>query len=210
MHAGFPIFTKEIQQVLSIAINNNNVSGYIDFIGGKLVAKGMASLLELGFAAVLHDGLLDITPKITGREFVEDNFIITDPLRPEKKIYYQGKFLFRTDKPGDDMNVLLKFCPDPQKLDRVWKSGGELKADMVVHAEDLSEEEAQRLEDDPTQVDLVIAFKDVSAVLGLLKRPEVDVPQLLLENLVHVRGSTGHFFKFGAIARDVTLAFGLG
>ena len=59
------------------------------------------------------------------------------------------------------------------------------------------------LEQDPDQVDLVIRFRDAKAILDLAQRPDADVVQLLLENLVQITGNFGHMFKFGAIGKNV-------
>jgi len=75
-----------------------------------------------------------------------------------------------------------------------------------VTTEALSETEADRIERDPNAVDLMIRFKDTQAILGLAGRPNVDVAQLLIENLVQITGNFGHMFKFGAIGMNVQMA----
>ena len=67
----------------------------------------------------------------------------------------------------------------------------------------MSESKADQIEQDPDQVDLVIRFKDAKAIIGLAERPDADVVQLLLENLVQITGNFGHMFKFGAIGKNV-------
>jgi hypothetical protein len=78
-----------------------------------------------------------------------------------------------------------------------------------VTSEVLNEKEADRLEQDLSGVDLVIRFRDVPSIVGLLGRKEVDIVGLLLENVVQLTGNTGHLFKLGAIGADIELALGL-
>jgi negative regulator of genetic competence, sporulation and motility len=73
----------------------------------------------------------------------------------------------------------------------------------VVDTKVLSEAEANRIEQNPDKVDLVIRFRDAQAILNLAQRPDADVVQLLLENLVQISGNFGHMFKFGAIGKHV-------
>ena len=54
--------------------------------------------------------------------------------------------------------------------------------------------------------DLIIRFKDVKAILGLIEKPDADVVQLLLENQVQLSGNFGHMFKFGAIGESAQQA----
>ncbi len=42
MHAAFPRFTNEIDQVMKHGFNTSKASVFLDRVGGKLVAKGMA------------------------------------------------------------------------------------------------------------------------------------------------------------------------
>jgi hypothetical protein len=67
----------------------------------------------------------------------------------------------------------------------------------------LKENQADRIEKDQDQVDLVIRFKDVKSIKGLLKQPDVDMVDLLLNNVVQLTGNIGHLFKLGAIAQNV-------
>ena len=203
MHAGFPRFTKEINQLMQRGFKNGDVSGFFDQAGGKLLAKGMATLLKLGFGFVMRDSLLSKEQSEKAMAFFKDNFVISDPNAEGGRGYYQGKFLIRTRKPDDDMNVWLKFCPEPEKLFEETASGKELHPLAVVSTEALSEEEAERIEKDPDQVDLVIRFKDSQSIVELLGRPDVDMVGLLLENLVQMTGNVGHLFKIGAIAANL-------
>jgi hypothetical protein len=132
---------------------------------------------------------------------------ILDPSVDGGKRYYQGKILFRTDKEGDDMNVLLKFCPEPDKLYKKTIFGRFPDPGRVISTEVLDEKEAARIEKDPDKVDVVIYFKDVKSLLGM--KPDMELTDLLLNNLMHIKGNVGHLFKFGSIATNIKLAFGL-
>jgi hypothetical protein len=213
MHAGFPCFSPQLQKVVKLGANTRDDSGefpiILDKVGGRLVASGMAVLVKLGFGVLLRNGLLDEKQSKKAGEFFEENFVITDPQAPGGKRYYQGKFLIRTRKRKDDMNVYLKFCPDPDDLYCKTPFGEALNPFAVVGTETLSEKVAQQIENDPDKVDLVINFKDVESILGLIGREEVDIVGLLLENLVQLKGNVGHLFKLGAIGSNIELELGL-
>ncbi len=204
MHAAFPRFTNEIDQVMKHGFNTSKASVLLDRVGGKLVAKGMAFLLELVFGLLVLKDLPDKSQK-----FFDENFVIVDPDTAGGKRYYQGKFLIRTRKLEDDMNVLLKFCPDPDELFIGSHSKGVLNPLAVVSTKTLTEEKADKIEKNPDKVDLVIRFKDVESIMQLLKRPDADMVGLLLENLVQLTGNVGHLFKIGAIAANVEQALDL-
>ncbi len=204
MHAAFPRFTNEIDQVIKHSFNISEASMLLDRVGGKLLAKGMAFLLELVFGLLV---LKDLPDK--SRKFFDENFVILDPDTAGGKRYYQGKFLIRTRKPEDDMNVWLKFCPDPDKLFIGSPSKEVLNPLAVVSTKTLTEERADKIQKDPDKVDLVIRFKDVESIMQLLKRPDADMVGLLLENLVQLTGNVGHLFKIGAIAANVEQALDL-
>jgi hypothetical protein len=204
MHAAFPRFTNEIDHVMKHCFNTSKASMILDRVGGKLVAKGMAFLLELVFGLLVLKDLPDKSQK-----FFDENFVIVDPEIDGGKRYYQGKFLIRTRKPDDDMNVLLKFCPDPDELFIGNPSKGVLNPLAVVSTKTLSEEKADKIEKNPDKVDLVIRFKDVESIMQLLKRPDADMVGLLLENLVQLTGNVGHLFKIGAVAANVEQALDL-
>jgi hypothetical protein len=209
MHAGFPRFTNEINQAMQRGLKDDDVTRFFEQAGGRLLAKGMATLLKLGFGFVMRDSLLSEEQSQKALAFFNDNFVISDPDAEGGRKYYQGKFLIRTRKPDDDMNVWLKFCPEPEELFKETASGKELHPLAVVSTEALSEEEAERIEIDPDQVDLVIRFKDSQSIVGLLGRPDVDMVGLLLENLVQMTGNVGHLFKIGAIAANLERALDL-
>jgi len=203
MHAAFPRFTNEIDQVMKHSFNVSKASVLLDRFGG-VVAEGMAFLLKLVFGLLVLKDLPDKSQK-----FFEENFVIVDPEIDGGKRYYQGKFLIRTRKPEDDMNVLLKFCPDPDELFIGSSSKGILNPLAVVSTKTLTEEKADKIEKNPDKVDLVIRFKDVESIMQLLKRPDADMVGLLLENLVQLTGNVGHLFKIGAIAANVEQAIDL-
>ena len=211
MHAGFPCFTREMNTVLRLGAREGegDMPHLLDRVGGTLLAHGMAVLLKLGFGFIMRDSLLDEEQDRKARDFFRENFEIRDPGAPNGTRYYQGKFLIRTKKPGDDMNVYLRFCPRPEALFKRTPSGRTLQPSAVVSVEALTEEEAERVEGDPGQVDMVIRFKDLKAITGLVGRPDVDVIQLMLENVVQMSGNVGHLFKFGAIAKNIELALGV-
>lgn len=213
MHAGFPCLMPNLQKTLKLGATTGVASGELpDFLNqasGRLLAEGMAVLLKLGFGFLLRDCHLDEKQSKKANAFFEENFVIIDPNAPGGQRYYQGKFLIRTSKADDDMNVLLKFCPEPDKLYIDTPFGKALNSLAVVATEVMNESKADRLQHEPGQVDLLIRFKDVESIVGLLGRQGVDIVGLLLENLVQMTGHVGHLFKLGAIATDVQLSLDL-
>ncbi|WFP49274.1 hypothetical protein PL263_14340 [Methylomonas sp. EFPC3] len=210
MHAGFPCLLPNLQKTLKLganaAIDAGELPAVLDKAQGRLLAGGMAVALRLGFGYLLRDCQLDAAQAAKANAFFEENFIIIDPLAPGGQRYYQGKFLIRTSRRGDDMNVLLKFCPNPDALYIDTPFGRALNSLALVATEVLDENQADRIENDPSQVDLVVRFKDVQSIIGLLGRSGVDIVGLLLENLVQLTGHVGHLFKLGAIATDIQLS----
>jgi len=213
MHAGFSCLLPGLQQTLKLGANTAVAAGelpaFLDRAGGRLLANGMAVLLRLGFGYLLSGSLVDEAHSKKAQAFFEENFVIADPNAPGGLRYYQGKFLIRTNKRGDDMNVLLRFCPDPGQLYVDTPFGRALNRLAVVDTRVMAESEADRIEQDPAQVDLVIRFRDVESILGLLRRPDADIVGLLLENLVQLTGHVGHLFKLGAIGTDIQLSLDL-
>jgi len=209
MHAGFPCFSQDIQQVMRLGAGDREVPELVDSIAGPVLAAGMAVLLKLGFGYVLRDCLLNKEQSEKAMAFFDENFIFTDPNAVNGQRYYQGKFLLRTRKPGDNMNVWLRFCPEPDDLfiDSIF--GRTINSLKVVETEVVDEDEAARLERDPDKVDLVIRFKDIDSIVGLVGREDVDIVGLLLENVVQLSGNVGHLFKLGAIAKNIELELGL-
>lgn len=210
MHAGFPCFTRDIQEVMRLGANNAELPDKLESLGGTILASGMAVLLKLGFGFFMRDSLLDEERSQNALNFFNNNFVFTDPKSPTGESYYQGKFLIRTRKPGDNMNVYLKFCEDPADLFTDTPFGRCLNPLAVVSTEVLNEDEAQHIESDPDKVDLVIRFKDINSIIGLIGRDDVDIVGLLLENVVQLTGNVGHLFKLGAIAKDTEIELGLG
>lgn len=201
MHAGFPQVVPGIFRTLNSGVQNDAyLKAMLSQAGGHMVAEGMALALRLGFGVILHDGLLDKGQSRRAAEFFSDNFVITDPAETDGKRYYQGRFLIRTRRAGDDMNVLLAFCPNLDELYSQTPWGPCLDPLAVVHTRVMTEEEAERME---REVDLVIRFKDAETILGLIGQPNVDIVGLLLQNLVQLTGNVGHLFKLGAIGADV-------
>lgn len=209
MHATIPALPDGIHYILKSGIqlgeSTGNLGGMLNRMEGTMLAAGMAVMIKLGFGFLINPGLSESQAKKAQR-FFENNFVIKDPNVPGGIRYYQGKILVRTRKPQDDMNVLIKFCPDPKALFIQTPFGKQLNPVAIVTTEALSEAHAEQIEHDPNKVDLVIRFKDTQAILGLAERPDADVVQLLLENLVQITGNFGHMFKFGAIGKNVQMA----
>ncbi|MER0214840.1 MAG: hypothetical protein DU481_01315 [Nitrosomonas sp.] len=209
MHATIPALPGGIHYILKSGIElgeaDGTLSGLLNRMEGTMLAAGMAVMIKLGFGFLINPGLTESQAK-KAQHFFENNFVIKDPNVTGGIRYYQGKILIRTRKPQDDMNVLIKFCPDPEALYIQTPFGRQLNPAAIVTTEALSEAEADRIERDPNAVDLMIRFKDTQAILGLAGRPNVDVAQLLIENLVQITGNFGHMFKFGAIGMNVQMA----
>ena len=201
MHATIPSLPQGIHQLMRSGLKtgelNGELEGLLDRAGGRMLAKGMAILIKAGFGFLVCEGLDDEKAK-KAQAFFEENFIMRDPNAEGDIRYYQGQFLIRTKKPEDDMNVYIRFCPDPDSL----YLGNRLNPVAIVTTEAISEAEADEIERDPDRVDLIIRFKNIKAILGLVERPDADVVQLLLENLVQITGNFGHMFKFGAIGKS--------
>lgn len=201
MHAGFPQISPSILQTINAGMQGEaNLKGMLAKSGGHLVAEGLALALQLGFAVVMRDGLLDKAQSLRAQTFFTDNFEIHDSEAPGGIRYYQGRFLIRTRRAGDDMNVLLEFCPDPEHLYYAMPWGRSLDSFAVVKTRVMNENDADGLE---RHVDLVIRFKDAETILGLIGQPNVDIVGMLLQNLVQLTGNVGHLFKLGAIGADV-------
>jgi len=205
MHAAFPGVTQGIHEVMRLGAREGKIPGLPEQVGGTFLAHGMALLLKVGFGFLLRDSLLNKKQAEKAEKFFRENFEITDPQAEGGKRYYQGKFLIRTNKPGDDMNVYFRFCPKPEALYKKTPFGKALDSSAVVSAEALTEEEAAKIEKDPDRVDMVLRFKDVKSIVGLVGRSEFDTASLLLENIVQITGNTVHLFKFGAIAKNIEL-----
>lgn len=206
MHATLPALPQGIHQILrngfQVGEASGNLANLLSRAEGKLLANGMAILIKLGFGFLISEGLSETKAK-QAQDFFQDNFVIKDPLVTGGIRYYQGKILIRTRKPEDDMNVLIRFCPNTDALYIDTPLGKRFNPGAIVETKVLSEEEADQIEQNPDKVDLVIRFKDAKSILDLAERPDADVVQLLLQNLVQITGNFGHMFKFGAIGKNV-------
>lgn len=206
MHATLPAMPQGIQHILKSGIQfgeaSGDLAGLLSQAEGIILANGMAVLIKLGFGFLINEGLSDSKAE-QALNFFQDNFVIKDPMAAGGIRYYQGKILIRTRKSQDDMNVLIQFCPDSDALYIETPIGKQFNPCAIVETKVLSGHEADLMEQNPDKVDLVIRFKDTKAILDLAQRPDADVVQLLLENLVQITGNFGHMFKFGAIGKNV-------
>ncbi|MCP5251655.1 MAG: hypothetical protein H6939_08055 [Burkholderiales bacterium] len=206
MHATLPALSDGIHHLLKTGLQlgekQPELAKLLSKAEGKILAGGMAALIKLGFGFLISEGLSE-SKAAQAQAFFQDNFVIKDPYAPHGIRYYQGKILIRTRKPDDDLNVLIRFCPNPSELYLDTPLGKRFNPCAVVDTKVLSETEANRIEQNPDKVDLVIRFRDAQAILSLAQRPDADVVQLLLENLVQISGNFGHMFKFGAIGKHV-------
>jgi len=208
MHATIPALPEGIQHIIQSGFEdgqrNGKLVGLLDRAEGRILASGMAVVVKLGFSFLNNEAFTSSKAK-ESQQFFEDNFIIKDPHAPDGHRYYQGQFLIRTRKAEDDMNLWIRFCPNPDTLYIQTPLGRFLNPAAVVYVRPMNEAEAEEIEHDPSRCDLLIRFKDTKAILGLLQRPDTDVVQLLLENLVQITGNFGHMFKFGAIGNNARI-----
>ena len=213
MHAGLSCYSNSINEVIRLGeragLDFSNFSKLFNRSSGILMAEGMALLVKLGFAYLIRDSLLSKSDAKKSATFFDENFVIDDPNAKGGHRYYQGRFLIRTRKAKDDMNVLIRFCPDPDDLYFQTPFGKALNPKALLSTSTLSEKEAEELAINPDKVDLVIQFKDVESILSLIGRDDVDIVGLLLENLVQLKGNVGHLFKLGAIAKNIEMELGL-
>ena len=183
---------------------------------GRLVAKIMALLIEHGFQA-----FATVDALVKKNSFFEENFVILDD-RGEEDLY-RGKFLIRTMQPEDQMNVWFGFLQGDgllaplsniaRKLRRKTEDRIDfysiLRSTDLVSAKTLSEDEADEYENDPDRVDLVLRFKDISSIYGLLQSRNLDTVDLMFKNLLQIYGNQNHMYKLGAISGNLQLALGL-
>ena len=188
---------------------------FFTVLEGKVVAKVMALLIEHGFQA-----FATIDAVIRKNSFFEDNFMILDD-RGEEALY-QGKFMIRTRQPGDQMNVWFGFLQGNGLLAslgnfaKIVRDKTEdridlysiLKSTNLVSTKTLSEAEADQYENDPARVDLVLRFKDIESIYGLLQSQGLDMVDLMFKNLLQIYGNQNHMYKLGAITRNLQLALG--
>jgi len=191
-------------------------SDFFKVLEGKLEAKVMALLIEHGFQA-----FATIDAVIKKDSFFEENFVILDD--NGKEALYQGKFLIRTREPGDQMNVwfgflqgngllapLIDFAKKIRaKTDDRIDFYSILKSTDLVSTKTLSEAEADQYENDPERVDLVLRFKDIPSIYGLLQSQNLDMVDLMFKNLLQIYGNQNHMYKLGSITKNIQLALGL-
>ena len=190
-------------------------SNFFTALEGKLVANVMAILIEHGFQAFSA-----INAVIKKESFFEDNFIILDD--HGKEALYKGKFLIRTRQPGDQMNVWFGFlqgnrllAPLSYLLKKIRDKTDDridfysvLKSMNLVSTKTLSEKKADRYENDPDRVDLVLRFKDIPSIYGLLQSKNLDMVNMMFKNLLQIYGNQNHMYKLGSITRNLQLARG--
>lgn len=211
MHAGFPKFPKELNLLLERTDlaslvkpaplssplawlkERFNLSDPLERAKGRILANAIAGLVNTAIPALFL---------VKGEALFEKNFLFVNPDDEDNPWYYQGRFLIRTKKAGDDMNVWLRFCPEPDRL----YQGGFFNRLAIVKAVALDEGEADAVERDPDKVDLVIRFKDSGAILNLVREGQADVVDMLLKNVVQLTGNVGHLFKLGAVAKGLESA----
>ncbi len=183
---------------------------------GKIVAKVMAMLIEHGFQAF---STLDSLVK--RNSFLEENFIIKDDNGNDA--LYRGRFLIRTQQPDDQMNVWFGFLQskwlfDPfiRFLKRIRNITGDridiysfLLSTKLVSTKTLSEKKADKYENDSDSVDLVLRFKDIPTIYGLLQSQNLDIVDLMFKNLLQIYGNQNHLYKLGSITKNLQLALGL-
>lgn len=205
MHATIPTLPQGIHYLMHSGFDRTRLPQLIEQISGHILAETIAVAIKLGFGFLVLGGLGDAQSR-KAEAFFDENFVMRDPNAPNGIRYYQGKFLIRTKQPGDGMNVYIRFCSKPDNLYLDTPFGKRLNPLAIVHTEAISEADADAIEHDPERMDMVIRFRDIPSILGLVQRPDVDVVQLLLENLVQITGNFGHMFKFGAIGKNVQSA----
>ena len=190
-------------------------TNFFTVLEGKLVAKVMAILIEHGFQA-----FATINALVKRKSFFEENFIILDD--HGKEALYQGKFLIRTRQPGDQMNVWFGFLQGSwlfRPLIRLARILRRITGDWIdfysifksmnlVSAKTLSEAEADRYENDPDRVDLVLRFEDISSIYGLLQSSNLDMVGLMFKNQLQIYGNQNHLYKLGAISKNLQHALG--
>jgi len=213
MHAGLSFNFDSINRVFQLGekagLDMEDLAKGFNRSTGIIMANGMALLVKLGFAFLVKDSLLSKENAKKSQTFFDENFVIDDPNAKGGQRFYQGRFLIRTRRAKDDMNVWVRFCPEPEDMYLSTPFGKALNPKALVSTTTLSEREADSIAEDPNKVDLVIQFKDVESILGLIGRDQVDIVGLLLENLVQLKGNVGHLFKLGAIAKNIELELGL-
>ena len=220
MYTGFYQFRTDFVKVLQSGSDQREMARKktksFTALEGKIVAKVMAILIEHGFQAF---SAFDAVVK--RNSFFEENFMILDD--KGKEALYQGRFLIRTMQPDDQMNVWFGFSQGSWLLDpliRISKKIRDITKDRIdfysflrsitlVSTKTLNEKEADEYENDPDRVDLVLRFKDIPSIYGLLQSQDLDMVDLMFKNLLQIYGNQNHMYKLGAITRNLQLALGL-
>jgi hypothetical protein len=220
MYTGFYQLRTDFIKVLQGGTEQQELASketkFFTVLEGKLVAKVMALLIEHGFQAFAAVNAL-----VKRKSFFEENFVILDDNGHEA--LYQGRFLVRTRQPGDEMNVWFGFLQGNGFWDPLRRIAGEIRdrtGDRIdfysilqsldlVSTKTLSEKEADRYENDPDRVDLVLRFKDIASIYELLQSRNLDMVDLMFRNLLQIYGNQNHMYKLGAITKNVQLALGL-
>jgi hypothetical protein len=220
MYTGFYQLPTDFMKVLQGRTEQQELAkketNFFTVLEGKLVAKVMAILIEHGFQA-----FATIDALVKKDSFFEENFIIMDD--NGREALYQGKFLIRTQQPDDQMNVWFGFLqgngflePFSNLLKKIKDKTDDridfysiLQSTDLVSTKTLSENEADRYENDPDRVDLVLRFKDIPSIYGLLQSQDLDMVGLMFKNLLQIYGNQNHMYKLGAITKNLQLALGL-
>jgi hypothetical protein len=193
-------------KVLSNAASSGTTNGLqllLELNGGRLFAQTLATLLKLGFGATLFRIVASAEQADQATAFFRENFVITDPQAPGGTRYYQGRFLIRSARAEDNVSVLLRFCLQPEQLFLDTRFGEAINPLAVATTAVLESNEAEAIEAAPGAVDLVIRFKSVESVVGMMGSGDADIVHLLSENLVQVAGHIGHLLKLGSIGTNV-------
>jgi hypothetical protein len=131
-----------------------------------------------------------------------------------------AKVMALTRQPDDQMNVWFGFLQGNGLLAPLGNFFKELrdktedridfysilKSTDLVSTKTLSEAEADQYENDPDRVDLVLRFKDISSIYGLLQSQSLNMVDLMFTNLLQIYGNQNHMYKLGAITRNLQLA----
>ena len=220
MYTGFYQLPTDFMKVLQGRPEQQEMAkketNFFTVLEGKLVANVMAMLIEHGFQAFAA-----IDALVKKDSFFEENFIIIDDYGREA--LYQGKFLIRTRQPDDQMNVWFGFLQGNgfmEPLSNLLKKIKDKTDDRIdlysilqsidlVSTKTLSEREADQYENDPDRVDLVLRFKDIASIYGLLQSQDLDMVGLMFKNLLQIYGNQNHMYKLGAITKNLQLSLGL-
>ena len=142
MHAGFPTLGPELCEVISRGARDvSKLPEFAEALGGQITSVILAEAIKIGFGVVLLDTFILKDHGKKSREFFEKNFVITDPNAPGGERFYQGRFLIRTRKPGDELNVWFGFCQDPEE---VYPNFHDQRVSQAEESEELAREEEEK------------------------------------------------------------------